>query len=76
MDRDRIQGKAREIKGKVQDAWGKVTGDIGDRAKGKGNQIAGQAQQAAGKVKDEFRAEKERQDENDRNRADRPDVQP
>ena len=27
MDKDRIEGAAKQAKGKVKEAWGKVTGD-------------------------------------------------
>jgi uncharacterized protein YjbJ (UPF0337 family) len=44
---DRVEGKAREFGGRVQEAVGNATGDAEAQARGLYNQAAGQAQQAA-----------------------------
>jgi uncharacterized protein YjbJ (UPF0337 family) len=55
MDKDRIEGAARQAKGKVKEAWGKVTGDAKTEAEGKAEQVAGRAQNAVGGIKDAAR---------------------
>ena len=56
MTDDRMAGTARNLGGKVQEGFGKVTGDAVTEIKGKVNQAAGAAQdmygQAADAVKD------------------------
>jgi uncharacterized protein YjbJ (UPF0337 family) len=56
MTDDRISGTARNLGGKAQEGFGKVTGDAVTELKGKVNQAAGAAQdmygQAADAVKD------------------------
>ncbi len=48
MDENRIEGAARNVGGKLQDAVGGLTGDAATQARGKANQAAGQAQNAYG----------------------------
>jgi uncharacterized protein YjbJ (UPF0337 family) len=50
--RDRIEGKAEEMKGEAKRAWGDATGD--DRAKAEGllDEAKGKAQQGLGDLKD------------------------
>lgn len=55
MDKDRIRGKGKNIAGRVQEAWGDLTGDKGQEAKGQGKQIEGNLQEGIGKVKDAVR---------------------
>jgi uncharacterized protein YjbJ (UPF0337 family) len=55
MDKDRIAGAAKEIKGGVKDAAGKLTGDDKLQAEGKAEKAAGKAQNAFGKAKDAAR---------------------
>ncbi len=55
MDKDRIEGLAREGKGAVKDAAGKLTGDAKLQAEGKAEKAAGKVQNAAGGVKDAVR---------------------
>jgi uncharacterized protein YjbJ (UPF0337 family) len=49
---DKIENKAEEVKGKVKQGVGKVTGDPELEAEGKGDQAAGNLKQAGEKVKD------------------------
>lgn len=55
MDKDRIEGLAREAKGAVKDAAGKVTGDAKLQAEGKADKAAGKVQNAVGGMKDAAR---------------------
>lgn len=55
MDKDRIKGKGTEMGGRVQEAWGDLTGDRKQELKGQGKQAKGKIQEAFGKVKDAIR---------------------
>ena len=55
MDKDRIEGAARQAKGKVKEAWGKVTGDAKTEAEGKADKAEGRVQNAVGGAKDAAR---------------------
>jgi len=55
MDKDRIEGAAREAKGKIKETFGKVTGDTKTEAEGKGEKVAGKVQNAVGGAKDALR---------------------
>jgi uncharacterized protein YjbJ (UPF0337 family) len=52
MDDHRVTGTAKEIKGSIKDAAGKVTGDHKLQAEGKIDKAAGKAEKAYGKAKD------------------------
>ena len=52
MNKDRIQGSAEQLKGKVKETVGKATGDAKLQGEGKADQIAGKAQNAVGGIKD------------------------
>ena len=52
MDKDRIAGAAKEIKGSVKETVGKATGDAKLEADGKTDKIAGKVQNAVGGLKD------------------------
>ena len=55
MDRDRVEGAAKNIKGKVKEVAGRMTGDAKLKSEGKADQIAGKVQNAVGGVKDAIR---------------------
>lgn len=55
MDKDRIAGSAKVVKGKVKEAAGKVIGDAKLNAEGKADQAEGKVQNAVGGVKDALR---------------------
>ncbi len=55
MDRDRVEGAATNIKGKIKEAAGKVTGDAKLKSEGKADQVAGKVQNAVGGAKDAVR---------------------
>jgi uncharacterized protein YjbJ (UPF0337 family) len=52
MNEDRIAGTARNLGGKVQEGFGRVTGDTKSQADGLINQAAGAAQDLYGQAKD------------------------
>ena len=52
---DKAKNSAQEVKGKVKEAAGKVTGNDKLRAKGKSDQMKGNLKQAGEKVKDAFK---------------------
>lgn len=54
---DRVEGTAREFKGRVQEAVGDVTGDSKTQTQGLYNQATGQAQQAAAQFSDVVKAQ-------------------
>ena len=55
MDKDRIAGSAKEIKGTIKEAVGKVVGDAKLKADGKLDQVEGKLQNAVGGLKDAAR---------------------
>ncbi len=55
MDKDRTAGAARQGKGSVKEAIGKITGNSNAQAEGSAEKTAGQAQNAVGGVKDTVR---------------------
>ncbi|CUH75644.1 CsbD family protein [Tropicibacter naphthalenivorans] len=55
MDRDIIEGKWTEIKGRVREAYGELTDDEIEEARGNRQKLEGLIQQRAGKTKDEAR---------------------
>ena len=57
MNNDRIEGNWKEMKGKVQQKWGKLTDDDLDVIDGRREELVGKIQQEYGKSRDE--AEKE-----------------
>ncbi len=52
MDKDRIAGAAKEAKGEVKAAIGKLTGDAKLQAEGGADKAAGKIQNAVGGAKD------------------------
>jgi|TARA_Y100000052_G_scaffold27427_1_gene35214 uncharacterized protein YjbJ (UPF0337 family) len=57
MNSDRVEGNWKEMKGKVQQKWGKLTNDDLDVIDGRREELVGKIQQEYGKTRDE--AEKE-----------------
>ena len=55
VDRDRVEGAAKNFKGKVKEGVGKVTGDAKLKSEGKADQVAGKVQNAVGGAKDAVR---------------------
>jgi uncharacterized protein YjbJ (UPF0337 family) len=52
MNEDRVIGSARNLGGKVQEGYGRVTGDTQSQAEGLKNQAVGAAQDLYGQAKD------------------------
>jgi uncharacterized protein YjbJ (UPF0337 family) len=52
MDKDRIAGAAKEIKGSVKETIGKAVGDAKLQADGRADQVEGKIQNAVGGLKD------------------------
>ncbi len=52
MDKDRVEGKAKDLAGRVQRQAGEWTGDEESQAEGAAKQAEGKVQNAWGKVKD------------------------
>jgi uncharacterized protein YjbJ (UPF0337 family) len=79
MDKDRVEGKAKDIAGRIQRQAGEWTGDEEAQIKGTGKQVEGKVQHTAGKAKealkrprrpdDEKELEEERESEPSRRRA-------
>jgi uncharacterized protein YjbJ (UPF0337 family) len=55
MDKDRIDGAARQVKGSIKEAVGKVTGDSKTEAEGVAEKAAGKLQNSVGGAKDAAR---------------------
>lgn len=65
MNQDRIEGRWKQIKGKIKEQWGKLTDDDLDVIAGRRDQLLGRIQQRHGLARDE--AEKQVQDLERRN---------
>jgi uncharacterized protein YjbJ (UPF0337 family) len=52
MDKDRIAGAAKEIKGSVKEVIGKAVGDAKLQSDGKADKVDGKVQNAIGGLKD------------------------
>jgi uncharacterized protein YjbJ (UPF0337 family) len=55
MDKDRIAGSAKEIKGSVEETVGKAVGDAKLQSDGKADKVEGKVQNALGGVKNAVR---------------------
>ena len=55
MDKDRIAGKGKEIKGAVKEGVGRVTGNTATEAEGAAEKTAGKVQGKVGEAKDAVR---------------------
>lgn len=55
MDKDRIEGALKKIKGTVKETWGKLIGDAKTEAEGKAEKIEGTVQNTVGGIKDTVR---------------------
>jgi uncharacterized protein YjbJ (UPF0337 family) len=52
MNKDRVEGKAKDVAGRIERQAGEWTGDKESQAKGAAKQVAGKVQNAWGKVQD------------------------
>ena len=55
MDKDRVEGSARKIKGDIKSVVGKVTGDSKLESEGEVDKAAGKIQNTVGGIKDMVR---------------------
>jgi uncharacterized protein YjbJ (UPF0337 family) len=55
MDKDRVEGAGKQIKGSIKDAAGKLTGDSKLQAEGKADKVEGKVQNTVGGMKDKVR---------------------
>lgn len=53
MNNDRVEGNWKQIKGKIREQWGKLTGDEIDQLQGRSDQLAGFLQERYGVARDE-----------------------
>lgn len=61
MDKDRVEGAARNAGGKIKETAGKILGDEKLKREGQADRVAGKVQNVVGGIKDSLR-------ENDRDR--------
>ncbi|MEP7381996.1 MAG: CsbD family protein [Gemmatimonadota bacterium] len=67
MNNDRMEGAWKQMRGKMKQAWGKLTDDDLDRADGKWDELSGMIQSRYGRKKEEAEEEIKRfRDEHDR----------
>ena len=59
MNHDRIEGRWKQVKGKMKEQWGKLTDDDLDVIAGKRDQLLGRIQERHGLAKDEAEREVE-----------------
>jgi uncharacterized protein YjbJ (UPF0337 family) len=57
MDRNRVEGSWKQVKGTVKEKWGKLTDDDLDVINGRREQLEGQLQERYGFAKDQIRKE-------------------
>jgi uncharacterized protein YjbJ (UPF0337 family) len=55
MDKDRVEGAAKQAKGQIKETAGKVTGDAKTEAEGKADKAEGKVQNTVGGIKDKAR---------------------
>ena len=58
MDKDRVEGSAKNVKGKAKTAAGKILGDE-LKNEGRADQVKGKVQNTVGGIKDELREDDE-----------------
>ena len=55
MDKDRVVGSAKQIKGTIKELVGKATGDAKLESEGRADKVEGKIQNAVGGIKDTVR---------------------
>jgi uncharacterized protein YjbJ (UPF0337 family) len=63
VDRDRVEGAAKNVGGKIKEAAGKVTGDEKLKREGQADQVVGKVQNTVGGLKDKVRENQDEKDE-------------
>jgi uncharacterized protein YjbJ (UPF0337 family) len=62
MDKDRVEGAAKNVGGKIKEGVGKAVGDTKLRREGQVDQVKGRAENAVGGIKDGAREELRKKD--------------
>ena len=57
MNREQLEGNWKQVKGKAQEKWGKLTDDDLDQVNGRAENLEGKIQEGYGKTKEEAREE-------------------
>ena len=60
MNRDQAKGRAKELKGNLQQKVGKLTGNSSTRARGAAKEVEGKLQKGVGNVKDALDTDEDR----------------
>lgn len=55
VDKDRVEGGAKQVKGSIKETVGKMTGDTKTEAEGKADKAEGKVQNTVGGMKDSVR---------------------
>jgi uncharacterized protein YjbJ (UPF0337 family) len=55
VDKDRVEGAGKQVKGSIKEGLGKVTGDTKMQGEGTADKASGKVQNAVGGVKDKLR---------------------
>ncbi len=55
MDKDRVEGLGKQVKGSIKEAVGKLTGDTRTEVDGKAEKVTGHVQNKTGEMKDGVR---------------------
>ncbi|MGB2903195.1 MAG: CsbD family protein [Candidatus Dechloromonas phosphoritropha] len=55
MNKDQVKGAATDLGGKIQEEFGKLTGDKKQQAEGLKNQVKGKIQEKVGDLKEEIK---------------------
>jgi uncharacterized protein YjbJ (UPF0337 family) len=63
VDRDRVEGSARNVGGKIKEGVGKITGDEKLKREGQADRVEGKVQNVVGGLKDKIRENQDRKDE-------------
>jgi uncharacterized protein YjbJ (UPF0337 family) len=63
VDRDRVEGAAKNVGGKIKEAAGKVAGDEKLKREGQADQVVGKVQNTVGGLKDKVRENQDEKDE-------------
>jgi uncharacterized protein YjbJ (UPF0337 family) len=63
VDRDRVEGGAKNLGGKIKEAAGKMTGDEKLKREGQVDQVTGKVQNTVGGLKDKARENQNQKDE-------------
>ena len=61
MNKDRVEGKLKDVAGRIERQAGEWTGDPETQVKGAAKQVEGKVQNAVGKVKDAVKKEQDKQ---------------